>query len=194
MSALLDIPEDCRSRMQIYLAIIYGRPGTQGSKKPILNKKTGQRYFIEDSDSGKAWRQELIAEMLNDRPDEPFDEAVCMKVVIHVRRPKAHFRKDGSLKPDMPRLPKSGTDIDKVLRAIGDAAKLARWVIDDARIAEWRGDPGHGPRRIYLSDENEIPRTVIAMWSLEEEWLLEHKAEKIKESGPKNLLDIVSDM
>lgn len=195
MSALLDTPEDNQGRsVPIYLAIIYGRPGTQGSKKQVFNKKTKRLYFIEDSESGKSWRQELITELLNDRPDSPLDEAVCVKMLVYVPRPKAHYKSNGMLKPTAPKFPTSKPDMDKIMRAVGDALTIARWVKDDSRIAEWRGNPGHGPQRLFLNSQDEIQRTVIAMWSLEEEWRLENKAEEIKESGPKNLLDIMANV
>lgn len=190
MSALLDTPEDNQERIApVYLAIIYGRPGTQGSKKQVFNKKTGRLYFIEDSESGKSWRQELITELLNDRPDEPLDEAVCVKMLVYVPRPKAHYKSNGMLKPTAPKFPTSKPDMDKIMRAVGDALTIARWVKDDSRIAEWRGNPGHGPQRLFLNSQDEIQRTVIAMWSLEEEWRLENKVEE--RPGPVDLFEIL---
>ncbi len=182
-------------KLESHLAIVYGKPGFQGSKK-LVKTRDGRTVMIEASQkadealtgTGKSWRQELITEMLNDRPDVPIDEAVCMKLIVYVPRPQSHFRPNGSLRPGKPRFPGGKPDLDKVARAVGDAAVIAKWIKDDSRIAEWRGNPGHGPQRLYLDDPSDIQRTIVAVWSLEQEWLLFNPQPK-----QKNLLDILAE-
>lgn len=187
--------EDDSPKLETHLAIVLGKPGTQGSKKPVKTKD-GRWIMLEASQkadekftgSGKAWRQELITEMGNDRPDEPYKEAVCIKVIVYVPRPQSHFKSNGSLKPGKPRFPKGFPDLDKILRGIGDAAEQSHWIANDNCIAEWRGNPGHGPQKLYMDDPSEIQRTVVAIWSLEQEWLLSHPQPKRN-----NLLDLLGE-
>lgn len=188
-----EIEETVAPRLKTYLVIVFGKPGFQGSKR-LIRTRDGRMVMIESSQkederltgTGKSWRQELIQEMLNDRPDEPLNEAVWMKLIVYVPRPQNHYRPNGSLKSTAPRFPGTSPDLDKVQRAVGDAAKIAKWLKDDARIAEWRGNPGHGPQRLYLDDSSDVQRCVIAMGSLEQEWLLGNPKSK-----QNNLLDFL---
>jgi len=187
MSAILeqefDTDENERTVLR-YVAIVYGPAKTQGSKRPVTNKKTGERYFIEQTDVGN-WRQEMIIEMRNDRPDEPFDEAMTFTMTVYIHRPRAHYKSNGVLKADAPKFPASnkGKDQDKIQRAVGDAAQIAGWVRNDSRICDW-----HAKRRYTEPGESE--RTVVSMHSLEEEWLIEHQLREESKSDIKNLLDI----
>lgn len=145
----------------IHKATICGPAGVQGSKCAFSHPVTGKVVMIEGSKEGRSWRQELIQEMHNDQPEAPYDEAVKMRIRIYVHRPSAHFGKNG-LKSNAPAYPKSGKDADKIQRSIGDAAKIARWVKDDSRIAGW------DVLRVYTTEELEIERVTVAMWSLEQ--------------------------
>lgn len=190
-TVVVDEEEEVGLKLETHLAIVFGKPGFQGSKR-LVKTHDGRMVMIEASqkadekftETGKSWRQALIQEMLNDRPDEPINDAVCIKLLVYVPRPQSHLRSNGSLKSSAPRFPGGKPDLDKVMRAVGDAATIAKWVKDDSRIAEWRGNPGHGPQRLYLDEPSDIQRCVVAMWSLEQEWLLDHP-----ESKQKNLLD-----
>ena len=145
------------STEKVYRATVFGPAGTQGSKRMGFNKKTGRNFSIEDSDGGHhTWRQDMIREMLNDRPDDPFDCAVKITMWVFVSRPKGHYNSRHELKPTAPVLPPSGRDLDKTMRAVGDATKHAGWVKDDARIA-W------GEQRRFYCELGEPERTVVMM-------------------------------
>lgn len=150
---------------KIYQAIIYGPAGVQGSKIPIVNKKTGKAHLIEASKGegkGRDWRQMLIREMELDQPEFPIDDAAYILIKIFVSRPRSHYSKSGQLKPNSPKFPKSGKDWDKVGRSASDASKIAKLVFDDARFAD-----AHVQRR-YTADVLDPERVEVFIYNLEE--------------------------
>jgi Holliday junction resolvase RusA-like endonuclease len=170
----------------IYKAIVYGPAGVQGSKCAFPHPKTGKIVMIESSKGegkGRSWRQEMIKSMLVDQPEQPFDEAMFMWMRIYVSRPTSHYTANDikrGLKASAPNYPKSGKDVDKIQRTIGDAAKIAKWVKDDSRIAGWN------PLRVYTEDILEPERTEVMMYSLEQHGLgfIEKVMAKVTEGHP----------
>jgi len=75
--------------------------------------------------------------MVAAKPAGLLDGAIRLSITIFVARPGAHFRtgKNAGLKPSGPRLPKSGKDLDKVARAIGDCGTGIIYT-NDARICD----------------------------------------------------------
>ena len=141
-------------------ACVWGPAQTQGSKKGFFNPKLKRVIIVDDNSAElKSWRQELIKAMRRVRPERPLDRPIAVHMLIYVSRPMAHFRKDGELKPTAPRLPAVGKDLDKIARAIDDAAEIAGWFCNDARICDLR------IRRRYHSGLGE--RTWIWAWTLD---------------------------
>jgi len=126
------------------MVVIYGPAATQGSKTTFLkegiSKKTGRPYkfpvMLDDNKNLKPWRSQAVAEMREVRPDAPLDEAMFARITVYVKRPAAHFRTNGELKPTAPKYPKVGKDHDKIARACFDAMKIGGWVSDDSRFAD----------------------------------------------------------
>ncbi len=134
---------------------ILGPAATQGSKTPIRNKAgiiVGSR---ESSKRSRPWRQDLRALMVEALPTmfDLLDEAVQMTLTVYVQRPKAHFTSKGYLKTNAPAFPPSGLDLDKIQRAVGDAAQ-GIWLTNDSRISRWVSE------RFYCGP-GEVERTVI---------------------------------
>ena len=141
-------------------ACVWGEAVSQGSKKGFLHPKLKRVVIVDANDKAlKSWRQELIKAMRRVRPERPLDRPIAMHILIYVSRPSAHLRKDGEVKPNAPRLPGSGKDVDKVCRAIFDAGEIAGWYQNDARIVDLR------VRRRYHSGLGE--RTWVWAWTLD---------------------------
>jgi crossover junction endodeoxyribonuclease RusA len=107
---------------------VMGLPQQQGSKNPWggeANKKLAP------------WRghvTQTVGERWGDAP--LLTGPVKLNVVFVFPRPKAHYRTNGSLKPNAPEYKTSAPDLDKLQRAIGDALTGTAFR-DDAQVAVW---------------------------------------------------------
>jgi Holliday junction resolvase RusA-like endonuclease len=118
--------------------IVAGRPQQRGSKRPVRNKKTGATIMLDDNAKSKPWMAAVASaasEAMNGRPllDGPLE----ISVVFLFKRPKSHFyqRKSGQVRrDDAPRWHASTPDLDKAMRAIGDAMTGVVYR-DDAQIS-----------------------------------------------------------
>lgn len=141
-------------------ACVWGKAQSQGSKQgfihPYAKSPQGKPLvvIVDTNDKAlKSWRQELVTAMLRSKPARALDCPVAVSILIYVPRPQAHYRTgehSGDLKPNAPRLPSAGRDIDKVARAILDAGTIAQWWTNDARVSDLhmrrRYDDGIGER------------------------------------------------
>lgn len=76
------------------------------------------------------------------------DVPLCIKVVFRMRRPKGHFKKDGTLKANAPKYHKTKPDKDKLIRCTQDSLK-GTVVLDDSLFSE-----GYA-RKIYAAPGSE---------------------------------------
>ncbi len=137
-------------------AVVFGPAQTQGSKRAFIHPHLTRNgkpvaVVVDTNDKAlKSWRQELIKAMMRTKPPKPLDSPVAMRMIVYVSRPRTHYRSNGELKPNAPKLPASGLDGDKVVRAIFDAAQIAGWFVNDARVVDHhmrrRFDDGIGER------------------------------------------------
>ena len=63
------------------------------------------------------------------------DKAVHVRASLHFKRPKKHFKKDGSLKPTAPKYVLKRPDIDNCLKFILDSLQPGV-IIDDKLVVE----------------------------------------------------------
>lgn len=135
-------------------ACVWGKAQTQGSKRGFVHPHLKRVVIVDDNDKAlKSWRQEIIDAMQRTKPSRALDCSVAVSVVLYVPRPQTHYRtgaQAGELKPNAPRLPAAGRDIDKIARAILDAGQIACWWVNDARVTDLhmrrRYDDGIGER------------------------------------------------
>lgn len=162
MSSLFDNDWDSPNRVEVPAkpaawlgsACVWGKAQSQGSKRGFVHQHTKRVVIVDDNDKAlKSWRQELVTAMLRNKPERALDTPVAVSILIYVPRPQAHYRTgehSGDLKPNAPRLPAAGRDIDKVARAILDAGTIAQWWTNDARVTDLhmrrRYDDGIGER------------------------------------------------
>jgi len=141
-------------------ACVWGPAQSQGSKRgfihPNMRREDGGPVvvIVDVNDKAlKSWRQELVDAMQRHKPERALDCPVAVNILLYVPRPMAHYRtgsQAGELKPNAPKLPAVGRDIDKIARAILDAGQIARWWVNDARVCDLtmrrRYDDGIGER------------------------------------------------
>lgn len=122
-----------------------GLPIAQGSKRHV-----GKGILVESSKALAPWRQAVAAEALKAAGELRFHEACHLQACFWFPHPSDHYRTGkyaGALKKTAPLFREKQPDLDKLLRALGDALVQSGVLRSDALIvklfAEKRyGDPG----------------------------------------------------
>lgn len=129
-----------------------GEPITEGSLKPQGRTRHGGVRLAHDDERLKPWREciGLIAKMAGrgtlPRDPLPMDVPVWLGCVFVIQRPQRHSsRVTGKLWKHAPMevCGEAGTarsltgDLDKYVRAVGDALTLARILTDDSQITHF---------------------------------------------------------
>lgn len=120
------------------IAVLRGPASSQGSKRIGRNQQTGKPILLDDNPSTREWRDRLTLEMRKTAPRQPLDEPVFVSLTVFVARPDDHYgtgRNAGKLKRSAPDIPKTGLDVDKILRCVDDAGTNAGWWCNDSRVA-----------------------------------------------------------
>lgn len=128
-----------------------GVPRPQGSMQAIVSKSTN-RAFMRQSPTVVEWRNTVVAYTWDAIEEQEWEVAAEGPIHLHTEfffaRPKSHSRRrrweDRGIKYD-------GSDLDKLVRAIGDALSVAGVYTDDRQVtsiaarkhyAEQPGDEG----------------------------------------------------
>jgi crossover junction endodeoxyribonuclease RusA len=103
---------------------VHGEPQPQGSKT-IVQRKGRRPRVIEDNPDTVPWRErvERVARAAMDGQDAATGP-LRLTATFVFRRPAGHYgtgRNSGRLKPSSPVYVRTRPDVDKLLRAIGDA-------------------------------------------------------------------------
>jgi Holliday junction resolvase RusA-like endonuclease len=117
---------------------VHGTPAPQGSKTP---------WGSEANPNTRPWRAAVAAEAQAAMLNRALLTGPCaLTVVFTFARPKGHYRTgrhSGELKPNAPEWCSTKPDLDKLLRAIGDA--LSGIILrDDAQIAAVAAEKHYG--------------------------------------------------
>lgn len=116
--------------------LVEGRPRPGGSKRPLLNKKTGKMFVVDMSGQpGKLWRKTVQAAAQTAWPNPPLSEPVHLECRFFLQRPKGHFHTDGTPREDAPWFPVVPPDTTKLLRAVEDALNGVLW-LDDKQVVQ----------------------------------------------------------
>lgn len=120
---------------------VLGTPVQQGSKTAGVTK-AGKPYLRDANDKNlRPWRKLVDArfrEAIRYSGWETLDAAAEVVLAFHHQRPAGHYgtgRNAGTLKPSAPTWKSTAPDIDKLTRAILDAATTSGALRDDARVA-----------------------------------------------------------
>jgi crossover junction endodeoxyribonuclease RusA len=109
-----------------------GVPVAQGSKRHV-----GKGIMVEQLKNLGPWREAVINAALNVETSEVFFGPVRAVITFRFPRPKHHFgtgRNAEKLKLSAPIYKESAPDLDKLVRAVGDALTQAGVLRDDALI------------------------------------------------------------
>lgn len=115
-----------------------GRPEPQGSKT-VGRTRAGRSFVREDNPRTVPWRSAVALaarEAMNG--EGPLVGALLVEAAFRFARPRSHYgtgRNAGRLKPSAPLWVAVRPDLDKLLRALGDAI-TGVVCVDDAQIAE----------------------------------------------------------
>ena len=118
--------------MKIISCDVIGTPASQGS---LVKSRYGMRYTNQSE--LMSWRQDLINSLLIAKPDEwEIDLAYSVSCEFRFVRPKGHYGKKGLL-PSAPEYKTTKIDLDKAMRALGDAIERSGLVRNDSQIIHW---------------------------------------------------------
>ena len=127
---------------------VAGIPVPQGSMRGFV--RGGRVALTSDNPRLRGWRQDVTGELAVARGEGQFTGAVYLGVTFIIPRPVGHFGRRGLL-PSAPARPTgSHGDLDKLVRAIGDAATAAGVWRDDGQVVVLRASKrwteiGEGP-------------------------------------------------
>jgi crossover junction endodeoxyribonuclease RusA len=126
--------------------IVLGEPQPQGSKT-VGRTRAGGSFVREDNPATAPWRQAVAAAALKAIDEQPLWTGPLRLVATFVfRRPASHFgtgRNAGRLKPSSPLYVRGRPDVDKLLRAVGDALTGIVWR-DDAQLVIVHAEKHYG--------------------------------------------------
>ena len=95
--------------------------------------------MVESSKRVKPWRRQVAAAYADRNFGDMLDGPVSIIVDFYLPRPKAHYgtgRNAGTLKGSAPVEHLTMPDLDKLVRAVGDALTRLAWR-DDSQIVAW---------------------------------------------------------
>lgn len=113
---------------------VTGTPAPQGSKK-VFNG-----HVVEASNKVKPWRQDVkyalmfVVEAIDVSPLT--NANISVHIEFCMKRPKSHYRKDGSIKATSPIFHSSKPDLDKLVRSTLDAITESGIWKDDGQVVK----------------------------------------------------------
>jgi crossover junction endodeoxyribonuclease RusA len=144
--------------------VVLGEPQPQGSKT-IVQRKGRRPRVIEDNPDTVPWRERVERVARTAMDGQPAATGPLRLTATFVfRRPAGHYgtgRNSGRLKPSAPVYVRTRPDVDKLLRAIGDAitGAICR---DDSQIVIAHAEKHYG--------EQACAHIVVEELALEDDW------------------------
>lgn len=134
----------------------YGLPTPQGSKIPGVSKQ-GKAFVREQSgDRLKQWRKSIIDATIEARSaihHQTISGPVSLTIIFFLPRPATVKRALPSVRPDL----------DKMVRAVGDALKSAGAYKDDASVCQLVAT-----KQYATDDVQSAPGVGIVLWEISE--------------------------
>lgn len=118
---------------------VRGVPRPQGSMQPIQSKATG-RVFMQYPKTVHAWRAQ-VQQTVTDAAVDPFEGPVELRLGFDMPRPIGHYgtgKNVNTIRKGAPLFPTTMPDLDKLVRAIGDACTAAGLWHDDSQVVSLR--------------------------------------------------------
>ena len=131
-----DSPADVRPSGRSLFVRVAGIPIPQGSMRGFV--RGGHVALTSDNPRLRSWRRDVTIAFAEARDGVCFVGPVRLTVTFALPRPTGHFGRRGLL-PSAPARPAGARDdLDKLIRAIGDAATDAGVWHDDGQVTELR--------------------------------------------------------
>ena len=131
---------------------VVGTPVPQGSKT-FVPTAAGGRAKESNEKALKPWRASVAAAALDAMGElEPLVGPLELRAIFVFPRPKAHFgtgRNAGRLKPSAPSIVSTKPDLDKLVRAVGDALTGIVYR-DDSQLAIVHAEKHYGTPCAHL--------------------------------------------
>jgi Holliday junction resolvase RusA-like endonuclease len=138
----------------IYRAVIPGVPNRKIRHRDYLIKGTTRRVRVNPN---KKAEERFTGLAIHKKPETPLTTSLKVNIVAVFPYLKSHYKKDGTLKPNVPQFKTSKPDVDNIAKFVFDALNGVFWK-DDAIIVDSR------IVKIYGKE----PRTEITVMEIED--------------------------
>lgn len=153
---------------------LYGEPVAQGRPRGV--RLGGHRILFYDPPAARHWKKEAALLLRSERHRQwgawrpPADSLWSLEANFYLRRPRAHYRANGALKPHAQHFCARRPDLDNLAKTLLDALVQAGIFEDDSRVVEliarkyWAQDRGRdrGPRVELLLTVTPPPESAAA--------------------------------
>jgi Holliday junction resolvase RusA-like endonuclease len=113
---------------------VAGIPKAQPRVKAFVR---GGHAGVYTPDSAEEWKQAVRQQAVANAPESTVAHPVRVELDFFLPRPKAHYKRDGSLKPNSPVWHQNKPDIDNLIKSVTDAiTDTQRIWLDDSQICE----------------------------------------------------------
>lgn len=112
-----------------------GVPKPAGSKKSFLHAKTRKVMVVDACDKSRDWKTTVSQYALEAKGHRMIIRGVPIKLTLsfEMKRPREHFRSNGTVRETAPYYHISSPDATKLTRAVEDALTDVLWD-DDSRV------------------------------------------------------------
>ena len=111
---------------------VHGVPKAQPRVKAFVR---GGHAGVYTPDSAESWKQAVRLEATTNAPESLLAHPVRVELDFFLPRPKAHLKRDGSLKANQPIWHCKKPDLDNLIKAVTDAiTDTQRIWLDDSQI------------------------------------------------------------
>ena len=113
---------------------VSGVPKAQPRVKAFVR---GGHAGVYTPDSAESWKQAVRQEAVANAPESVIAAPIRVHLEFFLKRPKAHFGRDGYPKPNHPNAHAKKPDLDNLIKAVTDAITDTQRVwIDDSQVYE----------------------------------------------------------
>ena len=113
---------------------VAGIPKAQPRVKAFVR---GGHAGVYTPDSAESWKQAVRQQAVANAPESLVAHPIRVELDFFLPRPKAHYKRDGSLKADQSIWHTSKPDLDNLIKAVTDAITDTQKVwLDDSQICE----------------------------------------------------------
>ena len=113
---------------------VAGIPKAQPRVKAFVR---GGHAGVYTPDSAESWKQAVRQQATANAPESLVAQSIRVELDFFLPRPKAHYKRDGSLKADRAIWHTSKPDLDNLIKAVTDAITDTQRVwLDDSQICQ----------------------------------------------------------